>query len=140
MTGMFSASEIVELGIQIEINGMNFYNVISKKTKVGKVREIFLFLSKEEEKHIKTFQNILKSVQKCEPEEAYPQEYFSYINSLVEGCIFANPGKAEEIARGISNEKEAVNFGIKSEKDSIKFYEEMKKVIPRTEVNLVDKF
>ena len=38
---MFAASEVVEIGVQIEINGRDFYNTLIKKSKNKKTKEIF---------------------------------------------------------------------------------------------------
>ncbi|MBN1406060.1 MAG: rubrerythrin, partial [Candidatus Omnitrophica bacterium] len=78
----FSGSETVEIGIQIEKNGRDFYNIISENVADEKAKKLFSYLAKEEEKHIAAFKEILDSVIKYEPKQAYPQEYFAYMNAL----------------------------------------------------------
>ncbi|MEA3489433.1 MAG: ferritin family protein, partial [Candidatus Omnitrophota bacterium] len=130
MGNMFAGSEIVEMGIQIEKNGRDFYNGLVSRSKDHKAKEIFKYLAGEEEKHIAVFQNILDSVHRYEPVEAYPGEYFAYMNALASEYVFTQKDKGQEIARNTKNDMEAVELGIKSEKDSIIFYEGMKKVVP----------
>lgn len=138
MGNIFAGSEIVEIGIQIEKNGRDFYNALVKKSKDKKAADIFKFLSGEEEKHIKVFQDILDGVQKYEPTESYPGEYFAYMNALASEYVFTQKDKGEQVARTIATDKEAVEFGIGFEKDSVIFYEGMKKAIPKYDLKVVE--
>lgn len=139
MPGIFSGSEIVELGVQIEVNGRDFYHTLVGKSHSAKAKKVFKLLEGEEEKHIADFQKVLDSVQKYEPKEAYPTEYFSYMNSLAGEYVFTKHGKGVEIAEGAKNEKEAVELGIGFERDSIKFYEGMRKIVPSRSGQIIDK-
>jgi len=138
MVNIFAGSEIVELGIQIEKNGRDFYNALVKQSKNQKAKETFRYLAGEEEKHIATFQKILDSVHKYEPPESYPGEYFAYMNALASGYIFTQKHKGDEIAKRTKSDKEAIDLGIGFEKDSILFYEGMKKVVPPYDHKIVD--
>jgi len=82
MGSVFAGSEVVEIGIQIEKNGKDFYNTLVSQSENDKAADIFKYLAAEEEKHIAVFQKILDVVEKHEPPEAYPGEYFSYMNAL----------------------------------------------------------
>ena len=138
MTNIFAGSEIVELGIQIEKNGKDFYTALVKRSKNQKAREIFEYLASEEEEHIVTFQKILDSMHRYEPIEAYPEEYFAYMNALASDYVFTQKDKGEEIAKKTKSDKEAINLGIGFEKDSIIFYEGMKRVVPENDHNVID--
>jgi len=128
--GIFAGSEIVEIGIQIEKNGKDFYDTLVGQLADQKAKEVFTFLSSEEARHILAFQKILAAVEKYEPSEAYPGEYFAYMNALASEHVFTQKDKGKELARGVKNESEAIEMGIGFEKDSIIFYEGMKKVVP----------
>lgn len=139
MGNLFSAGEVVEIGIQIEKNGKDFYDGVTRLSKNPKAREIFTFLAAEEEKHIKTFENLLSQVKRYEPSEAYPGEYFSYLKALSEGYVFTKVNKGAEIAKKIKDEGEAIASGIGFEKDSILFYHEMKRFVLGGEQKVMDK-
>lgn len=130
MRNIFAGSEIVELGVQIEINGRDFYNVLTKSAKDLKAKEIFKYLAGEETKHIATFQKILNSAEESEPKSAYSDEYLAYMNALASEHVFTKKNKGEEAGKKVKSDKEAVNLGIGLEKDSIIFYEGMKKAVP----------
>jgi len=130
MVNIFAGSEIVELGIQIEKNGRDFYNALVKLSKNQRAKETFKYLAGEEEKHIAVFRKILDSVHKYEPPESYPGEYFAYMNALASEYVFTQEHKGDETAKRTKSDKEAINLGIGFEKDSILFYEGMKEVVP----------
>ena len=138
MANVFAGSEIVEMGIQIENNGKDFYETLTGQSKDGKAKEIFKYLGEEEKKHIATFQKILDAVHKYEPPESYPGEYFAYMKALASEYVFTQKDKGKEIAGKAKSDKEAVRLGIKFEKDSIIFYEGMKKVVPDRQHDVVD--
>ena len=138
MGNIFSGGEVVEIGIQIEINGRDFYNKLVEQSKDEKGKKLFKYLAGEEEKHIKAFQGILNTVQKYGPKDSYPGEYFAYMNSLASEHIFTRKGQGAEIAKNVKDDKEAVDLGIKFEEESIAFYEGMKKVVREGEAKIID--
>jgi len=139
MGNLFSASDIVEIGVQIEKNGRDFYDAAAKAVKNVKAKEVFGLLRGEEEKHIKSFEALLSQVKKYEPSEAYPGEYFAYLKTLSEGYIFKKDSNIRNLAEKLKDEKKILDAGIGFEKDSILFYHEMKKFILGDEQNTVDK-
>ena len=125
----FSASEIVQIGVQIEKNGKDFYTTISNFSQRNKVKEVFQFLAAEEEKHIKTFSDILSGFEEYEPSEAYPDEYFAYLKALSDTYIFTKENKGKEIAQKIRDDLQGIDLGIGFEKESILLYLELKNLI-----------
>jgi len=138
MGNIFAGSEIVELGIQIEKNGRDFYNTLAAQSKNPKEKEIFRYLAAEEEKHIIVFEKILENKDKYQPPQTYPGEYFAYMNALASNYVFTQKDKGKEIAKKIKSDKEATDLGIGFEKDSIIFYEGMKKAVPEYDQKTVE--
>ena len=138
MDKAFSATDIVELAIEIEKNGKMFYEEFSKKLKEKNAKEFFLYMSKEEAEHEKKFKEILSSVMKHEPCEAYNQDYFAYFNAIARDYMFNNTEELNERFSSIALEKDAINFSIGIEKDSILLYEAMKKVLTNKDKALID--
>lgn len=135
---LFNSSEVVEMGIQIERNGLSFYTALADKSEDNKIKDLFRFLAREEEKHIVAFQNVLSKVERYEPSESYPGEYFAYLNALASEYVFTQKDKGEQIAEEIKSDKEAVEFAIGFEKDSIIFYEGMKTVVFENEHKVIN--
>jgi rubrerythrin len=138
MGNIFSASEVIELGIQIEKNGRDFYKTLATQSKDPKAQDVFRFLAGEEQRHIKTFEGILAKAQKYEPAGLDADEYFNYMKSLAGEHIFTQKDKGEEVARTIETDKEAIQKAIGFEEDSIVFYEGMKKAVPEYDQKLID--
>jgi len=139
MGNIFAGSEIVELGIQIEKNGRDFYSTLAKKSKDPSAQEMFRYLAGEEEKHIAAFQGILDSVTKYELPQSYSGDYAAYMNALASEYIFTQKNKGEAIANSTKTERQAIDLGIGFEKDSIIFYEGMKKLVPEHELGIMEK-
>ncbi len=138
MGNIFSGSEIVEIGVQIEKNGRDFYREVAGCSQNEQSKKIFNYLMEAEKDHIETFRNILSSVQKYEPPEAYPGEYFAYMKALADDHIFTKDNAGCELGKKVGTDTEAIETGIKFEKDSIKFYEGMKKIVPQKDHGLLE--
>lgn len=130
MANILSSGEIVKLGLQIEKNGRDFYDHASKTVKAEKVRQVFEYLSCEEQGHIAVFDSMLNKIDESyQPEENQPREYSEYLLALVEENLFTKSKQGYEAARTIKNDKQALEIALGIEKDSILFYNEMKKVL-----------
>lgn len=138
MGNVFAGSEIVEIGIQIEKNGKDFYETLAGKAKNKKAGEIFRHLAEEEARHVATFKKILDGIEKYEAPEAYPGEYVEYMNALAGEYIFTQKDKGREAAEKAGTDRGAVSLGIGFEKDSIIFYEGMKGVVPEYDHKVID--
>jgi len=138
MGNIFAGSEILEIGIQIERNGKDFYETLSAQAKDTKSKDLFNFLAAEETKHIAKFQDILAQVEKYEPQGLDADEYYAYMNALASESVFTQKDKGRELAKKVKNSKEAIGIGITAEKDSIVFYEGMKKAVPQNEHKVID--
>lgn len=138
MADIFSGSEVVELGIEIEKNGRDFYNVLSRHSKDALIIEIFNYLASEEEKHIQVFKEVLEKIKNSKLPEALADEYFTYMNSLASEYVFTQRDKGKDIAKQITSDKQAVLMGIGFEKDSIVFYEGIKQIVPEQGRQAVD--
>jgi rubrerythrin len=138
MGNIFAGSEIVEMGIQIEKNGRDFYTALTAQATSEKASAMYKFLAGEEEKHIAVFQGLLGRVEKYEPQGLDADEYYAYMNALASGYIFTRKDQGAQAAKKIRSDREAVDMGIGFEKDSIIFYEGMKKVVPQHDHKVVD--
>ncbi len=130
MGNIFAGSEVVDLAIQVERNGRDFYNAVAASAKKDKPRQLFQYLAQEEERHIAAFQKLIEKVQKYDPPAVYADDYLAYMNALASEHIFTREGQGAAQARNASTDLDAVNLGIKFESDSIIFYEGMKQMVP----------
>ena len=142
MAVFFSGSELLEIAIGIERNGMEFYQALADKTGKRDVKDIYIYLAGEEKKHLDTFQGMSDSLGQVKPPETYTEEYMLYLKSLVESAIFSNVTEAQQKAAKLANEIEALDTGIQAEKDSILFYTELQNLVRERDrkvvLNIVD--
>lgn len=138
MGNIFAASEILEIAVQIEKNGYDFYSAMAFGSKDTRARELFTFLSKEEDKHRQVFLKIMDETEKYEPQGLDVDQYSAYMNSLAADVVFTQKDKGRELAAKIKSQSEAIDVGIKAEKDSIVFYEGIKKAVPGYDQKIVD--
>ena len=60
------------------------------------------------------------------------------MNALAREHVFTQKNKGNEMAKNIKSDKEAIESGIEFEKNSIVFYEGMKKVVPKHDIKLIE--
>lgn len=138
MGDIFAGKEIIEIGIQIEKNGRDFYNTLLKQSKEIEIQDLFKFLATEEEKHIKAFQKILEQTGQYEVQGLDSDDYYAYMNALASEHVFTKANTGEPVARSIKSDKEAIEMAIGFEKDSIIFYEGMIRVVPDDDKKIVN--
>ena len=138
MAERFSACELVEIAVQIEKNGMDYYFALAEKSDNTEMRLIFEYLAREEEKHIDIFKKVSRDSCDYQPKEVYPDEYFAYLKALASQYIFTKEKAGRDIAEKVKDYKEGIDLGIQFEKDSILFYEEMQKMVPEKDKRTVE--
>lgn len=129
----FNARELLEVAIQIEVNGTEYYSRMAEKAKNEETKKIFNQLSLEEKQHITDFTNIREGLEsdKIEiPEEFLSEEVNQYLHSFSDGQVFPNWRSADEVAKEIHSDLEAVMHAISFEKDSLIYFHEIFDLLP----------
>ena len=137
MAVFFSGSELLEIAMGIERNGMAFYQALADKTGNRDVKDTYNYLAGEEKKHLDTFQGMSYSLGQVKPSETFGNEYMLYLKSLVDSILFSNITEARQKAARVSNEVEALDTGIQAEKDSILFYTELQNLVRERDSKVV---
>ena len=126
MDRSFSGCEIVELGVQIENSGRDFFGDMAKKALDPGARKVFALLSEEDARHAEVFRKIFDSKCVYRPQGAYPEEYFAYMKALVNDYVSAQKEMAADMDEAAADETAALDAGIRYVKDAILFYESVK--------------
>lgn len=135
--GIFKGSEIYQLAIRIEENGEKFYRKMAEELENANMKKVFTYLADEEVKHKKTFEDMASKVEKYEPPESYPGEYFAYLRAYADNIIFSQEKLEEEMSK-IKGAISAIDFAIQQELDSILYYLEMKNLVLGSQRSLID--
>jgi rubrerythrin len=135
---LFRAGEILEMAIQIERQGIRFYEVCASSTLQQDVLEVFRRLIEQERLHVDIFSRMKAGFVDYPLPETYTGEMRSYVDSLVRDQVFYQTAEAFRNASDIKNPFKAIEFGVGFEKRSILFYSAIKEVIRDSETKVVD--
>jgi len=135
---IFRPSEFFQFAIRIEENGEKFYRGMADTLDNKEVKELFSALADEEVKHKLTYEEMVSNIEEYEPFESYPGEYFAYLRAYADNHIFT-PDKLKEEMGKIKDAASALKFAIDRELDSILYYQEVKKLLPENQRNVIDK-
>ncbi|PKN51279.1 MAG: hypothetical protein CVU55_12665 [Deltaproteobacteria bacterium HGW-Deltaproteobacteria-13] len=137
--GVFAASDIVEVAIRIEENGINFYKFAEQIAKKEDEKNLFAQLAQAEAAHKKTFEKLFAGMEKNSPTESYEGEYGAYLRSYVDNnLIFTKEVMDKELSK-VKDTVDALNFAIQRELDSILYYHEIKKLVPAAQHEEIEK-
>lgn len=134
---MFKPSEIFQFAIRIEENGEKFYRTMAEKINQPEAKTLFGALADEEVKHKKTYEGMVKGLENYEPPENYPGEYFEYLKAYANNHIFTEDQLLSKIA-DIKDAESALTFAMARELDSILYYQEIKKMVPKNDQDKID--
>jgi len=125
----FSPSEIAQISMKIEENGMAFYRAIAATAKEKEAIELFNFMAGEEAEHYQTFKALADKLRGCDmPTLDHDQE--EYMRQLANNNIFAICDDVEKYARSVKSTEEAIRLSLGFEIDSVLFYLQFKKMVP----------
>jgi len=113
----YNINEIIEMAVQTERLGFQFYTSIAEKFKKNaELVKLFTTLASKEKTHEKTFSNLKDMVAKSGPEPVEWGEVTNYMRAFVESEFFLGRSKSLPSMDRIKSEKEAVQFALGFEK------------------------
>jgi rubrerythrin len=133
MSIVFNADEVFEMAEQIERNGAKFYREAATKTSDRRIKEMFLRLAGMEDGHLRTFQQMRKTLSDREKEETTfdPEgEASFYLQAMADDR--GSEGKRSLTVKltGQESTQELFDIAIGAEKNSILYYVGLKALVP----------
>lgn len=139
MNENFTAQEIIEIAIEIEKNGKEFYQIMADSANTVPLRNLFNYLSAEEDKHRQKFEEILKSAGGYQISDIYyATEYMGYMKAIADEKVFTKDVSFIDLARQLTSPKQAIDIAISFEKDSIIFLHEMLDMFGQSEKDTIE--
>jgi rubrerythrin len=135
---VFTASDIVEVAIRIEENGINFYKYAEKISRKKEAKKLFGQLAEAEIHHKKFFEKIFAGMEKSGKPEGYKGEFSAYLRSYVDSNIVFTKDATEKQFAKVKNTAAALDFAIQRELDSILYYHEIKRLVPASQHKTLD--
>ena len=139
MSIVFSTAELISIAIGIEKKGIAFYDIMARTTDDAATRDIFQQLAHMERTHIQIFQDMGGASGKNQPAEAASEEYKAYLQALIDSAIFSDEMISSEMVTQADSTIKALELSISAEKDSILFYYEMRDIMPRSTLAMIEK-
>lgn len=132
----FSFNEIIELAIQTEKRGYDFYNAsLSRKDLSDPVIELITFLRDEELIHEKKFKKMRDAQDHKDLGDLVNwQEAAYYLKTIADSHIFKKPDAAIQLAAKSSNEIDILQNSITFEKDTLLFFYSIKNEVKNKDV------
>ncbi len=122
----YKIGDLIELAINIEREGVSFYQTLARYSNSGKTRELFEDLAEDERNHERFFQNLKNMYSITEEERIEDEDLDELIRQISHHSIFPEL-KPDKITN--FHPLEAIKMGLKTEKNTIKFYKRMQKII-----------
>jgi len=135
---LFEPSEVFQFAIRIEENGEKFYRKMADKFSDPRIKELFSYLADEETKHKRIYEGMVENIEKYEPFESFPGEYFEYLRAYADKIIF-DEKTLDEQQKKINDPIMAINVAMDNEVASILYYQEIKNIVPQDKRNSIDK-
>jgi rubrerythrin len=118
----FDILDIYKIASKVEKDGIVFYKKLVNKVDDPKTKETLEFLLKQEDKHLKFFQDCLYKVKET-GEDNFEED--DLLGSMDFG-VFWPYQNIEELDKALANTKKAFKLGLAIEDKSIKFYQACK--------------
>lgn len=120
----FSVNEIIELAVQIEKNGYQFYDAALKRSDLSdKAKDLLTELRNDEVRHESTFKNMRSDEDFSNLGDPIDwQQAASYLKSISDSHIFSKPDASIKLAAAAKDEMEIIDFAIQFEKDTLLFF------------------
>ncbi len=135
----FTGDEIIEIALQMEESGKLFYERAQDYAKEAKLKDMLVYLAKEEDQHIQAFTKLGEQLSRqFVPNERYLGEYADYVKSLVNSHIF-KLSEVEDLVTSIKTDQDIVRFAIGFEKDSIIIFQEFKNAANKEGAEVLEK-
>jgi rubrerythrin len=131
----YSIDEIMEMAIQTEKLGYQFYTGMADKFKkdAGLVK-LFTTLASKEKVHEKTFTNLKDTVAKHGTEPVQWEEVTNYMRAFVESEFFLGKGTSLPTMDHIKSVQDAVKFALGFEKETLLYFMELRSIVKEKEV------
>jgi len=119
MSITFNATEIIEMAVEMERNGAQFYRSAATMPAANAMRRTLMELAAWEEQHEKTFSDIQAQLAGHEP-PPMDTEASLYVQALVDSHVF--DANAQELLARCETVEDILRTAITLEKESIVFY------------------
>ena len=135
---LFTASEVIEFAERIHENGANFYRYAIQLVQNQEAKDLFAELAEEEAKYHETLERIFAGIEKSIPQETYVGEYAQYLRNYIDNNIVFTQKAINDDLAAVKDACSAIDFAARRELDSISYYENIKRLVPKAQHEAID--
>jgi rubrerythrin len=137
---IFRAGEVLEMAVEVEGQGISFYEACRDHSSDPKAAEVFDYLIDQEKKHAEIFRGMESGLaEDYEVPESYPGEMRRYMDSFVKDRVFEPPERASEHKEDLGDPFDVIPMAIRFEEKSIVFYSKLKDAVRSSEGEVMDR-
>jgi len=126
----FSASEALQLAMEIETNGEAYYNALVNQGLGPEISELFKDLAIQERNHRRVFQKMLDTTPTAPSfNNNLNSEYREYLQLALDNALFAGKDKALLLAREARDRQTALHAALGFEKDTLLFFYDLREMV-----------
>jgi rubrerythrin len=127
-----SAKSVLRWAMEIEESGKAFYEAVAAKAQDREAKLVLQDLAYQEERHYRTFQNMLDKVPEADV-ETDSAEYQRYLQTALDKALLGGPERGLALAQQATNEAEALQAAIAFEKDTLLFFYDLRDMVPASQ-------
>ena len=137
MAVLFSAREIVEAAVEKEKKRRGFYSNVSELSTNDGMKDLFRFLTEEEERHVAAFQRIRDNLPAEKHSTEYTEEMQAYLDSVIDDRLYSEIDSKEFVQKAI-DAKNVFRLAIGFEKDAILYFREFLPYLSESDRKVVE--
>lgn len=128
-THAYTGKQIVQVAMDMEKLGLTFYRALASACDNHKVSQVCAALAEAEARHYNVFKGLLATVYTPGVDVPMTEEQKAEADRLIKSAVLPDPAEVQRVGIG-GSVKEAISMAIKMERDSIRFYQQMLRLIP----------
>ena len=138
MNKNWSPQEILDIALRVEENGEHLYAKLEEKAEDEKLKAVWRFLKEQEIGHQSRFKQMLENSGDYLIQEFGAGEYDAYLEAIAATYIFTPQLIKDKTEKLFVNTREALDFGLQIEKESILVYTALKEYVLSDKKELLD--
>lgn len=137
MAVLFSAREIVEAAVEKERKRKGFYSNVSELSENEEMKDLFRFLTEEEQRHVESFLNIRDRLPEASHTIEYSEEMQAYMDSVIDDRLYSDIDSKGFVQKAI-DAKNVFRLAIGFEKDAILYFREFLPYLSESDRKVVE--
>jgi rubrerythrin len=127
---VFSVQEVLEMAIQTEKLGAEFYTNMAEKFKDNEeLNKLFILLAEKEKEHENVFHSIIENMGSSYPMPDNWGEAAKYLRAIVESEFFLGDDKVLPNFSHLETAQDVINYAITFEKVTLLYYLELRDIV-----------